>query len=909
MLFRDGLLDSTAVTNSFALPSTSIPDDLLRTKLTPPRLHSALLARPALLARLDEGLSRRLTVISAPAGSGKTTLAAGWLAERGVATAWVALDAGDNDPIRFWRYVMTACRAFDPTVGTSGLAALRTAQQPSLESVLTSFINDLAQLTGQAYLLVLEDYQAITAPDVWRGVAFLLDHLPSTLHLLVLTRAEPALPLARLRIQNELTELTGADLRFSAEEARDFLQQALSVTLSPESVARLEQRTEGWVAGLRLVALALQNRTDAVAAEQFLTSFSGEHRHVFEYLIGEVLAAQTPSTQEFLLLTSFLSRLSGLLCDAVTGRGDGAVMLETLERANLFLIPLGSSEGMGWYRYHNLFAEAMRHHAARQLGDARMKALRDQAGRWYEAQGLLNDAVDEAIAASQSERAIELIERIVDQRGTNELYTLMHWLEQLPKSDIEHHPTLCFVYAFGLMYGSPATARTAIDETNQWIERADAGWRRAEDEAQLGRVFALRAGYWWARGELAFSVAAARQALELLAPHDIDWRGISLITVGVHELWSGRIDNAESILLETRALCEAAQNIYTQLVSTYYLGQTYYQQAALDQAVLLYQQMLTDAVGNESLADDRASAFDGLSVVSYERDDLAAAETQAQEALSLSRSRGDENRQVGPMLTLARVAQARGQVDEARQLARAASLRPVPVYTQREAQALMAWFALQNGDLAAVEHWANRLDSQPVPALQHERETLVIARLRLAQGQPQSALDLLGPWLADARAQGRRRGELEILCLSALAYVALGDASLAAQTLTDALVLAQPHGFRRVFVDEGQPMAALLRAVAPKVERRLAAYVTALLRAFTPGASEVSGMAALVESLSPQELRVLRLIVAGLSNPEIADELVVSNNTVKTHVKNVYRKLNVGSRDEAQDVARELKLL
>jgi LuxR family maltose regulon positive regulatory protein len=374
--------------------------------------------------------------------------------------AWVALDAGDNDPVRFWRYIITACQPFDAAIGQAALALVHTAQQPAWELVLTLFINDLAQLAGKA-VLVLEDYHVITAPQIHEMVAFLLDHLPPTLHLIMTARSDPPLPLARLRAQADLTELRAVDLRFSLAETQAFFQQTLARPLAPELLERLEARTEGWVTGLRLVALTLQGRRESESqTEQLLVTLTGSRGHIFTYFITEVLNAQPASCQDFLLRTSVLSRLSGALCNAVTGRDDSEMLLEHLERANLFLIPL-DSVGQ-WYRYHALFAEAMQHEARRRLGADQLRALSHRASHWYEAHGWRTEAVEAALAAQDFSRAAELIARsIAPAFVQNEYHTLRRWLEHLPEAVLHAHPPLCMTYAVALLFTSdryaPAT--------------------------------------------------------------------------------------------------------------------------------------------------------------------------------------------------------------------------------------------------------------------------------------------------------------------------------------------------------------------------------------------------------------------------------------------------------------------
>jgi ATP/maltotriose-dependent transcriptional regulator MalT len=910
----------------------TVPDDLLRTKLAPPRLDTACVPRAALLARIDAGLSRKLTLIAAPAGFGKTTLLAEWLAsndERGTRNdeaehhrssfiahhshvAWVSLDAGDNDPVRFWRYLLSACRAWDQAVGKASLAALRTAQQPSIEMVLIPFINEVARLPSRC-ILVIEDYHHITTPEIYATLAFLIEHLPSNLHIILTTRGNPDLPLARLRARNELTELTAEDLRFSRAEIQTFLDRTLHVALSPEVLARLEQRTEGWAAGLRLVALALQHTTDASAVEQALATFSGGHRHVIEYLVSEVLAVQPEPLQTFLLSSCFLSRLTGSLCDATTDRGDSTQLLEQLERENLFLVPLDSGDGQLWYRYHPLFAEALRQYARQQLGENHVRLLHERAGAWCEAHGMLHDAVEEAIAAGQASRAATLIEGLFDRGGFNELYTFCRWIEQLPSALLPDHPLLCFVYANAVLFTTdryaPATARTV----EQWAQIAEAAWRKQQNTARLGQVAALRSMVAFWQGDTARSFACARRALELLDEHDLLYRSISLLHAGHEQLLAGQIDAAQRLTMEAYTLFEINQNIHGTLAATMLLGDLCYQQAEIEPATHYYQQVLDAAVGGEEMLDDQGYSLCGLSAIAYERDDLGLAEQQAIQAGELAKQRHFEALRVQAALILGQVQHARGQTAQARHELQVLAAQIRKPALLREIQGRQALLALAMDDLEAAQRWHAAVVAQSAPAshMQEEREALTIARLHIAQGDPQAALDLLKRARADATANGRTRSEVEILALQALAHSALADGAAAVRALTRALTLGQPRGLRRTFLDLGEPLAMLVRTAAPDLTRRsLAAYAATLLRALTTDQAGVARAVALplLEPLSPQEQRILRMIVAGRSNPEIARELVVSANTVKTHIKNIYRKLNVGTRAEAQAAARELHL-
>ncbi len=891
--------------------------DLLYTKLTPPRPPSdastALIPRPALLARLEVGLAHKVTLISAPAGFGKTTLIGEWLARQTQPVAWVALDSGDNDPVRFWRYTITACRTLDAALGRSALAALRLSPVASLEGVLTPFINELAQLPDR-HMLVLEDYHAITSREVNDSLAFLIDHLPTTLRLILVTRGEPAVPLARLRARNELNELTATDLRFTLDETRAFLRETLHVDLASETIARLEERTEGWVAGLRLIALALQGRSGESEIEEFVSTFSGGHRYVLEYLVGEVIATQSETVQDFLLQTSVLNRLTGSLCDAITGHHDSALLLEQLAHANVFVLRLSEEGTPAWYRYHALFAEALRAYAQQRLDETTRRALNDKAAQWFAAQGLLIEAIESALAAQTFDQAATLIERLLERRDMQELHTLRRWFGQLPATVMDEHPPLRFNEASAILFSLDRFAPATGALVEAALRPAEAAWRAAQNERGLGQVLALRALVMMWQGNVARSSVVAREALELLPEDETYWRGVSLLTATTQDWNDGQLEAAQRAMLEAYALCEASQNIFGALAAQLMLAQVYQARLEFDQAVEIYRQVLARVERSDAMVDDYAEAQLGLGAIAYERNDLTTAETNAARAFPIGEQRLDEAMQVRAVLLLARVQQARGNSTSAQAALNALTARIHRPGLLRSMHLWKARLALAENDAEAAQRWLTELPpADDLSYLRHEQEALLTARVHLAAGQPVEALQALEHWRQAAHARSRARSEVEVLCVQALAYASHGETERARKTLTRALTLAQPSGCQRVFLDEGAALADLLQALTPDLGKRpVATFATILLRAF---AATRSGQLApfvsspLLEPLSAQEQRVLRLLAAGLSNPEIARELVVSTNTIKTQVQSIYRKLNVNSRDEAADMAKQLKLV
>jgi LuxR family transcriptional regulator, maltose regulon positive regulatory protein len=927
-------------------------EPLLAPKLRLPRLHSSLVARERLLTQLDAGLERKLTLLSAPAGFGKTTLVSQWVADsrndQQSGVAWVSLDVGDNDPFRFWHYVITACRVLQEDMGQSALALLHAVPQspfepPVLDEVLRMFLNELTALS-QRGMLVLEDYQSITSPQIHETVTFLLDHLPPTLHLVVITRVDPPLPLARLRVHDNLNELRAADLRFSQKEAEVFLQQAIPFPLSSEVTMRLEAHMEGWVTGLRLVALALRGKMTGQEVEHVLTTFDGNHRHIVEFFVTEVLNTQPEHLQVFLLQTSVLGRLTGSLCDVVSGRNDSEQMLEAAECANLFLQPLDGSGN--WYRYHPLFSEAMQREARRRLGEDALRSCFDRASVWYEQHGMLTEAVEAALDAQTFAHATTLVERLVGTRHlheTHEHHTLRRWLNSLPEEILAQHPRLCLCFAMLLLFSADCQLTNDLTQVERLLSMAEAFWQTGDNRTALGEVLAFRALMNREQGNLSLAVHLARQALASLPESEKQWRGTCLSFIGEEELLAGKLHVARQTFLEAQSLFEAIGNSFATRAMLIVLGDMCSLHGELHQAAELYRTVL--ATAGEDISD-KGKVLSGLARLSYEWNNLDNAEQEAQEALDIGKLLADETLEVHASFVLARIQHVRGRTVDAlhilhallAQILTSSSLTSSLLY--REILTEQARLQIATLDLPSVQRWftASVMHREHVPLLQQEQEDFVAVRLLIAQGRASllrstesedshesdivdwnskidEALRLLESRKADAHEHGRVRSELEILILMALAHFARNCQSQATVLLLDALRLAQTEDCQRLFLDEGEEMAVLLQTVLPAIRKDFSAmYVRTLLRAFTqPQFEQVervgrvaspatwsSALGQLIEPLSPQEQRVLRLLVAGYSNPEIAETLVVSVNTVKTQVQSIYRKLNVNSRKEAR---------
>lgn len=911
-------------------PSQPTPSTLLLPKLRPPRPTASLLSRGHLLARLDEGLSRKLTLVLSPAGFGKTTLVSEWIAARDARNvssppvAWISLDEGDNDPIRFWHYVMVACQTFQPTLGERMLPQLGAAGQlsfphPSLEPILTGLLNDLDHMPGRG-ILVLEDYHVIQSSDIHQSLSFFLKHQPPNLHLILLTRSEPPLPLAQLRAHDDLVELGASHLRFTLEETRAFVRQTLPFPCEDTLLEQVQQRTEGWITGLRLLTLALQGQGSLSAREmaQRLATISGRQHSILDYLVAEVLAAQAEPLQTFLLQTSGLLRLTGSLCDTVTGRADSAFVLEQIARANLFLLPL--DENGTWYRYHALFAEAMQHEARRRLGEARLLAIQSHASRWYEQHDLLSDAVEAALSARELPRAAALMTRLIESLylwHQQEWHTFLRWLRQVPEEILRASPTLSATYAMVLLFTAQQPTSSLKPQVEIYLQMAE---RRLQAEGSLprqGKVLALRALLSRHLDDYATMVRCARAALTMLPDTEPFWRSVALALLGMAALGAGRMSEARQRLYEARKLNPVpAENSYARRAALLQQGYLELGAGHLAQADLLLHQVL-DIAGDDRT--DRGTALLGLSTLSYEGNRLSEAEQYVQQAYALHVEAGNEQLWLQSAILLARVLHARGEHTQAQEVLQHLSLDLAHPCWSHEIELWLAHFALASGDLVTAQRRLARLQTiaqEETPLdIVREHEQLLAARLLIAQGEEekvQQALSLLANWRAEAQSQARLRSEVEVLLLMARAHARLRRKQEAKEVLKEALALAQPAGYQRLFLDEGAEIAALLKGMVSEVRApQQVAFVRTLRRGFStvhPFPSSTS-RAEVLAPLSPQERRVLQLLVAGRTNPEIARELVVSLNTVKTQVKSIYRKLDIGSRHEASDVAHRLGLL
>lgn len=890
-------------------------DLFLRTKLMPPRSHPNLVARDTLWSRLDAGLNGKLTLLSAPAGAGKTTLVSQWLATRSEPTAWLSLEPGDSDPVRFWRYFVAACEAFSPEIGRNIFPLLESPQRDLTEVIPAALINVLAQADGQ-YLLALDDYHTITSQVVHDSVAYLIDHLPANLHLILITRHDPPLPLARLRARDNLSEFRNDELRFSHVEIQRFFEQVAQLSLPAETIDYLEIRTEGWCAGLRLITLALLRRGPQ-EVESFLHGLGGTHRPILDYLVSDVLFAQPEKTQIFLLQTCFLKRLTGSLCDVVTGSTDSRELLETLEAANVFLVAWGSDNRYDWYRYHPLFAEAMQHYARHQLDEADHRAQLEWASIWYEQHGLLAEAVDAALDAQAFSRAAALIEHLLSDDFPNELVTLRGWIERLPEEILPDHPEVAFAYAAAILFTPERHLRPTLAAVDHPLRMAEQRWEAEEKHEQLGRGAALRALTSMWQGDMPAAYALAHEALRLIPESSPDmWRGSALILASREALDAGQLNAAQRFVLEARALNEAARNPDGTRAATIIHGYICYEQGQLHQSFHLLQQILIQVSdGNQyETVSDRGYICWGLGLIEFEWNDLEAAHQHTADAARIGKQIADIHLEVLATILLARVEHAQGRSKQAQHLLEALVTAAPPGDLLWSIQAWQAQLALVGNDLPLVELWrarqAWRQETALSPAL-IAQENLLTARLHLLNEQPEAALEILERHYAEVHAAGWIRAELEALLLLVWATHLQDDRAHTHTLLHHALALAQPENIRRPFLDEGEPLIVAIREALPDMQdQRLLSFARALLvdHAQTGTRAKVAADV-LPDSLSAQEQRVLRLLAAGLSNGEIAQEFVVSVNTIKSQLKSIYRKLNVSNREEAREAAHDFHLL
>ena len=932
-----------------------MPIPILQTKLYIPPPRPDLVPRGRLLGKLNAGQYRKLTLISAPAGFGKTTLVSAWIAalkdrnslDAG-AVAWLSLDEGDSDPTRFLAYLVAALQTVAPNVGEAALALLNSPQPPPNEAILTTLLNEIITVPDNL-VLVLDDYHVLDSKAVDESLTFLLEHLSPQMHVVITTREDPNLPLARLRVLDQLTELRVTDLRFSSSEAVEFLNQVMGLNLAVEDITALESRTEGWIAGLQLAALVLQgfSMQGDQDATSFIKSFTGGHRYVMDYLVEEVLQQQSEPVQSFLLRTSILTRLCGPLCNALlhTSSTSGQETLDYLERANLLIVPLDSNHQ--WYRYHHLFADFLRARLMKEQPN-QFITLHQQASVWFEQNNFCADAIHHALAAEDFERAANLID--LDRQENSGTYfrnaTWLGWVKALPDEFVRSRPRLSLGFAWEhLFLGELEAAELRMRDVEQLLEPATDTDDPSDvpltnvDVVNVEKSYSLRGLLSIARafqaqalGDIVSTVKHARRALTFVSERDHHPKGLAGSLLGLAYLSSGDLEPAHKSMSDGMANLRLAGNLLFATSGTFVLANIRVAQGRLRDAFITYEQalQLVSAQG-EPIIQGTANLHLGLSELYHEQGNVEAAQKHLLRAEELGERAALPEWPYPLVLAQARMKNSQGDLDGAFALLNEAEhlYQRGPVPDVQPVAALKARVWIKQGRLTEALGWAQSQKVSVDDDLSYLREFehITLVRLLIAHdrnGQVErsihKALALLAR-LLNAAEEGKRMGSvLEILVLQSLSHEAQGNTHLALKPLERALDLAEPEGYVRLFVDEGMPMAELLRAAASQDIQP--DYTSTLLAAFgveeqqhsdqthsahTP--SSAPGTNSLLEPLSERELEILSLVAAGHKNQEIADQLIISLNTVRYHTKNIYGKLSVNKRTQAVAKAQKLGLI
>ncbi|HVN55059.1 MAG TPA: LuxR C-terminal-related transcriptional regulator [Anaerolineaceae bacterium] len=943
---------------------------LLTTKLAIPPVRPNVVSRDRLLYKLDEGYQTgsRLFLICAPAGYGKTTLAARWAVHLGTRPesqgvpdrpqiAWVTLDEKDNDPLLFCSYLAAALRAIDPDLGRSAAGLLEVPLPSgaglSFDAVGMSLVNDLAAWAG-CLLLVLDDYQQIESRPLHQLVSFLVEHLPRNAAILIAARSDPPLPLPRLRARNLLTEIRPGELRFSEEEAAEFLTRAMGLTgLTAENIANLASRTEGWAAGLQLAALSLRGRADVPA---FIAEFNGTNRFIFDYLAEEILSHQPPEVQEFLLQTSFLERFNAELCEAVIGNREPRTelrnseessrfpllgfrfsssrsILDYLESSNLFIIPLDPDRT--WYRYHRLFAEFLRSRfkqvtSASTWTGPQVRDLADRASHWFEEHGLLVEAIELALQSQDLERSARLIAsgayRTLMMPGQGRM--VLGWLRGLPDRLVRDSPRLSLARAWALLTSGE------LDEAESTLDQIPPGKLGEEGPGLAGEEAAARALVAVLKGNIQTSIQFSRRALDLLPEAETFLRALIALDLGLAYDNLADIPAAIQSFQQAYTISQALDSPMLAMTALSQLGDMKVLQGKLRDAAGYYRQAIQASTRPGGQLPFAGIAYVRLGRIQYEMNDLKSAADYLEMGIELGRRWESADILVACDTYLALVRAAEGDEKKARGLLRRADLamekKMVSSASITVARAVEAQILVSLGEVSGTARWVGEAQGHGLdqPAYLRDIEGAALARVYLAQKSPKLATQILESLIPEAEQAGRSHHLIELLALSALGHAELGQSELAKAALRKALSLAAPEGYQRVFLDEGEGMRLLIKKTSPGKDRFLLAYIDGLLSAFIgptvesqstlagqPGqaishqGSAISPIENLIEPVSEREIDVLRLIAQGLSNQEIAGHLYVAVSTVKTHINNIYGKLGVKTRIQAVEKARRMKLI
>jgi LuxR family maltose regulon positive regulatory protein len=884
---------------------------LIQTKLSIPRVRQSLVKRPRLLEKLDASIDGQLTLVSAPAGYGKTTLVANWLFQSANKVrprfCWLSLDVDDNDPVQFVTYLAGTLQSIDYVLGQELLDLVHAQQGPEMQAFIAAMIDAVFRL-DMDIAIILDDYHRIVSKSIHDALAFLLDHQPPHMHLFLLTREDPPLPLSRLRARGQLTEIRYGDLRFTREDTAVFLLDVMGLTLSKDEIAALEVRTEGWITGLQLAALSLRGRKDV---SSLVETFTGSHRYVLDFLVDEVFLQQSAVMQDFLLDTAVLDRLNASLCNAVTGRSDGQEILLEAEQANLFFIALDDSRD--WFRYHQLFADLLRERLRRTGRPVNLLHIR--ASEWYENQDFLREAIKHALAANELQRAALLIEKISEDlliRG--QIATLLRWKQALTDEVVFSQPKLCLDLAWALALARQVDAADHLLEPIMEVAQ--------NNPALLSQVLILQAHIARTRHDIPRTIDLSEQALSLIPANDSNARGLVCINLGVAYMYNGDLSKAESVWIEAAQKLQGVENHHAMVMTLGFMGQARAINGKLYEASVTQKQAIQIGMENRALpATGRAHV--NLAALLYEWNELHTAAYHLQQARKLSKSTGDKAVEWDACRVLANVRQAQGnQFDahEAIELAIDVARKgdaPPNVHLANSLAHLQ--LALKEKDFVHAEFLSNQI-SAFAPHLDSCRYDLLVnagsllsipglawARLLLAQSKQQEASELLAACHEAAVATGFPYDQINVRVWQARAAA---DEDSALQFLADAVIQAQPERHIRTFLEAGNALIPLLHN--DNVFRIAQEYVTELLENFSAEQSTYQPTPALqplVEPLSERELEILKLLAERQTNAEIAWAITVSVNTVKTHLRHIYEKLGVHDRRTAVIKANELNLL
>ncbi|MFC1936042.1 tetratricopeptide repeat protein [Chloroflexota bacterium] len=897
-----------------------MPTPLLSTKLFVPILRETVVKRQRLVDLLKKGFASKLILVSAPAGFGKTTLLISWINQTKVPTAWLSLDGSDNAPTRFLAYIIAALQTVIPGIGETILETLQSPQADFSESTLISLINEIATSDTGDFVLVLDDYHRLASLAIHEITSFLVENLPKKMHVVIASRADPNLPIPRLRGSGDLIEIRQEDLRFTIEEVTEFLNRIMGLSLTYEDISALINRTEGWIAGLQMAALSMSGKEDL---SRYIQDLTGTDRYILDYLIEEVLEQQTKEMQNFLLQTSIVAKLCAPLCNTITGVKNTQEILEQFERNNLFILPLDDERV--WYRYHQLFADLLQK-LLNQKQPKHIHELHSRAGKWYERNGFTSEAIQHYINANDFERAADLVDQIAeDILMRSELSTLLEWIEAIPDQILRQRPLLSLHYAnILLMYGHP------LEKIESYIENAE-----TTSDQYTGHIAALRAFMAVIQRDVPRAAELADLAIKNLPESDRFARITSIWVKSASSMISGKFEEGQLTLEEVAKQSQAVGNIMISTIVMCNRAQLFIINGELQKAQKLFERTLDLAKDRDgSFLPIAGEALFGMAELFYEWHRFDDAMEYLEEGFKLTQKWGSIASVEG-LLTKARILRAQGELDaahgillEARQLALQSEASELDDYLV-EAHLAQNWLEL--GDINAafrwvqdrgLAEWSEESDKFLIDKImaeldqvteysfisQHRRrsfEFFSLVRVLMSQGQTEEALTILERLLEFSQSRKLFGREIQLQILIALVHNARSDNRLALDSLKRALSLAEPEEYMRVFLDEGLPMQDLLKQAAE--EKILPAYVNRLLQGFTEKGQ--TQKQSLVDPLSEREMEILRLLPTSLTAPEIAEHLFVAESTIRTHIKHIYAKLNVNRRFDAVEQAKDLGLL